>query len=124
MNGARRPGNRTEQPCQDVLTAFLAKYRITGLFYHCLLAQHLTRNGFEVCHLVREDNHADVWVLSLRRGQVSVGCEIEWTKHQVCLFLETPRVALSQKGGRGHGPGQPHQSRFQLEPRAAGPAEC
>ncbi len=80
-----------------MLTAFLAKYRITGLFYHCLLAQHLTRNGFEVCHLVREDNHANVWVLSLRRGQVSVGCEIEWTKHQVCLFLKRHGLRYPKK---------------------------
>lgn len=39
-----------------------------GLFYHCQLAKHLARAGFEVRQVGREDNHADVWVLKLRRG--------------------------------------------------------
>ena len=97
MNGARRQRSLAGRPGQDRLKVFLAEYRITGLFYHCLLAQHLTRNGFEVCHIVREDNHADVWVLNLLRGQVSVGCEIAWTKQQVCLFLKRQGLRYPKK---------------------------
>jgi hypothetical protein len=97
MNGARRQRSPTGRPGQDRLKVFLAEHRIAGLFYHCLLAKHLTRNGFEVRHIERENNHADVWVLSLRRGQVSVGCEIEWTKQQVCLFLKRHGLRYPKK---------------------------
>jgi hypothetical protein len=70
-----------------VLRAFLAEYHISGLLYHTLLARHLTRAGFEVRQVERQDNHADVWVLRLRRGHVPAGREIEWTQKQVRLFL-------------------------------------
>jgi len=59
-----------------------------GMFFHCQLAKHLARAGFEVRHVEREDNHADVWVLKLRRGQVSAGQEIEWTKRTVLVSLK------------------------------------
>ena len=87
MSDTQRPGCRDAAGCQDVMKAFLDKQGIGGLFYHCLLANHLKRAGFEVRQVEREDNHADVWVLRLRRGRVPVGHEIEWTKKQVCLFL-------------------------------------
>jgi hypothetical protein len=88
MNGARRQNSPTGRPGQDGLTGFLADYHISGLRYHCLLAQHLIRDGFEVRHIERQDNHADVWVLSLRRGLVPVGEEIARCQQQVCLFLK------------------------------------
>jgi hypothetical protein len=97
MNGDQQQNSQPERPGRDELTRFLADHRISGLRYHCLLARHLTRNGFEVCHIERENNHADVWVLSLRRGQVSVGCEIEWTKQQVCLFLKRHGLRYPKK---------------------------
>ena len=97
MNGARGQRSSTGWPGQAALKVFLAEYRIAGLFYHCLLAKHLTRNGFEVRHIERENNHADVWVLNLRRGQVSVGSEIEWTKQQVCLFLKRQGLRYPKK---------------------------
>ena len=61
---------------------------MVGIFYHVQLAKHLARAGFEVRHVEREDNHAEVWVLKLRRGQVSAGQEIEWTKRKVLVFLK------------------------------------
>jgi hypothetical protein len=58
------------------------------LFYHCQLAKHLARAGFEVRQVERENNHAEVWVLKLRRGQVTAGQEIDWTKRTVLAFLK------------------------------------
>ena len=97
MNGSRRQNSPTGQPGQDGLRRFLADHRISGLRYHCLLAQYLIRNGFEVCHIERENNHADVWVLRLRRGQVPVGREIEWCQQQVCRFLRRQGLRYPKK---------------------------
>ena len=80
-----------------MLRAFLAEYRISGLLYHSLLAKHLAGTGFEVRHIERQDNHADVWVLKLRRGHVPVGREIEWTQKQVCLFLKRHGLRYPKK---------------------------
>jgi len=52
------------------------------------MAKHLTRAGFDVRRVEKQDNHAEVWVLKVRRGWVPVGLEIEWVKKQVCLFLK------------------------------------
>ena len=87
---------RTVRPFQDVLKAFLAEYRISGLLYHCLLANHLMRNGFAVCRIERKDYH-DVWVLRLRRGHVPIGREIEWTQKQVCFFLKRHGLRYPKK---------------------------
>lgn len=87
MRNTQRPQGREAAPCQDTLRAFLVERRMGGLFYHCQLAKHLTRAGFEVRQVEREDNHADVWVLKLRRGQVTAGQEIDWTKRTVLVFL-------------------------------------
>jgi hypothetical protein len=87
-NSQQRPQGREAAPCQDTLKAFLAEWGISGLFYHAQLAKHLARAGFEVRHIERENNHAEVWVLKLRRGQVPAGQEIEWTKRTVLLFLK------------------------------------
>jgi hypothetical protein len=97
MSGARQQSGQTEGPGQDRLTAFLAEYRISGLRYHCLLAKHLARSGFEVRHIERQDNHADVWVLRLRRGRVPVGQEIQWCQQQVCLFLKRHGLRYPKK---------------------------
>ena len=88
VNSGRRPRGREALPCQDQLRAFLAERGIGGLFYHTQLAKHLVRAGFEVSRIEREDNHADVWVLRLRRGLVPAGQEIEWLQQQVRLFLK------------------------------------
>ena len=58
------------------------------MFYHTQLARHLARAGFEVRQVERQANHADVWVLKLRRGYVPAGQEIEWLQRQVRLFLK------------------------------------
>jgi hypothetical protein len=79
--GSARPG-------QERLRTFLVERGIGGLFYHTQLAKHLARAGFEVRQVERQDNHADVWVLRLRRGYVQPGCEIEWLQQQVRLFLK------------------------------------
>jgi hypothetical protein len=96
-SGARRQGGQTERPGPAALKAFLAQYHIRGLLYHCRLARHLTRTGFEVCHIERQNNHADVWVLRLRRGHVPVGREIEWTRQQICLFLKRHGLRYPKK---------------------------
>lgn len=88
MGKAQRPRRPSAAPCQDCLKAFLAEWGISGFFYHTQLARHLTRAGFEVRHVERRANHADVWVLRLRRGYVPVGREIEWLQQQVRLFLK------------------------------------
>jgi hypothetical protein len=88
VRNSQRPQGREDAPCQDRLRAFLVERRIGGLFFHCQLARHLARAGFEVRHVEREDNHADVWILKLRRGQVAAGQEIEWTKRTVLGFLK------------------------------------
>jgi hypothetical protein len=79
-----------------VLKVFLAEYHLSGLLYHSLLANHLTRNGLEVCHIERKDYH-EVWVLRLQRGRVPVGREIEWTQKQVCLFLKRHGLRYPKK---------------------------
>ena len=88
MRNSQRPEGQEATPCQDTLRAFLAKRRMGGMFFHCQLAKHLARAGFEVRQVERENNHADVWVLKLRRGQVSAGQEIGWTKRTVLVFLK------------------------------------
>ena len=60
----QRAQGREAPPCQDTLKAFLAKHRIGGLFFHCQLAKHLARAGFEVRHVERKGYH-DVWVFKL-----------------------------------------------------------
>jgi hypothetical protein len=71
--------------------------RIGGLFFHCQLAKHLARAGFEVRHVERENNHAEVWVLKVRRGQVPVGEEVRWVQKQVCLFLKRHGLRYPKK---------------------------
>ncbi len=75
------------------------------LFYHLQLSKHLTRARFEVRQIEREDNHADVWVLKVRRGKVPVGREIEWTQKQVCpVHGEVAREDLLKAKLEGTGP--------------------
>jgi hypothetical protein len=80
-----------------VLKAFLVKRHISGLFFHVQIARHLTQAGFEVRQIARHDDHADVWVLKMRRGHVPVGREIEWSKKQVCLFLRRHGLRYPKK---------------------------
>ena len=88
MRNIQGPQGREAAPCQNTLRAFLAERRMGGMFYHVQLAKHLARAGFEVRHVERENNHAEVWVLKLRRGLVSAGQEIEWTKRTLLVFLK------------------------------------
>ena len=88
MRNSPRPQGRETTPCQDTLKRFLVERRMVGMFFHVQLAKHLARAGFEVRHIEREDNHAEVWVLKVRRGQVPVGQEIDWTKRTVMVFLK------------------------------------
>ena len=81
------PKRRDSIPSQTVLRTFLAERHLGGLFYHCQLAKHLIRVGFEVKRIEKENNHAHVWVLKLRRGWVPAGREVEWLQQQVCMFL-------------------------------------
>jgi len=91
------PQGREAAPCQNTLRAFLAERRMGGMFYHVQLAKHLARAGFEVRQVERENNHADVWILKLRRGLVSAGREIEWTKRTVIVFLKRYGVGYPKK---------------------------
>ena len=70
---------------------------MVGIFYHVQLANQLARAGFEVRQVERENNHAEVWVLKLRRGQVSAGQEIEWTKRTVLVFLKRHGLRYPKK---------------------------
>ena len=88
MRNSQRPRGREAAPCQDTLKKFLVERGMVGLFFHVQLSKHLAQVGFEVRQVEREDNHADVWVLRLRRGQVRAGQEIGWVQKQVCLFLK------------------------------------
>ena len=97
MRNSQRPQGREAAPCQDTLRAFLVEHRMVGIFYHVQLANHLARAGFEVRQVERENNHAEVWVLKLQRGQVSAGQEIEWTKRTVVVFLKRYGVRYPKK---------------------------
>ena len=97
MRNVQRPQGQEAMPCQDTLKAFLAKRRIAGMFYHCQLAKHLARAGFEVRWIERQDNHADVWDAKVRRGKVPVGREIEWMQKQVCRFLKRYGIRYPKK---------------------------
>ena len=88
VSNTLRPLARNATACQDTLRAFLAEWGISGLFYHSQLAKHLARSGLEVHQIDRQDNHAHVWVLKVRRGQVRKGEEVRWVQKQVCLFLK------------------------------------
>ena len=97
MRNSQPPQGREATSCQDALKSFLAKRRIGGLFYHCQIAQHLVRAGFKVGRVEKENNHAHVWVLRIRRGRVPMGQEIEWVKKQVCLFLKRRGIRYPKK---------------------------
>jgi hypothetical protein len=97
VSNTQRPQGRESAPCQDTLKAFLVERRMGGLFYHCQLARHLARAGFEVRHVERESNHAHVWVLKIRRGQVPAGREIDWTKRTGLVFLKRHGLRYPKK---------------------------
>lgn len=97
MDRAWRHRCQQGKACQDMLKAFLAKRRMGGLFFHCQLAQHLVRAGFEVGRVEKENNHAHVWVLRLRRGQVPIGQEIVWLQKQICIFLKRRGIRYPKK---------------------------
>ena len=97
MRNSLRPPYREAAPCQDALKAFMVERRIGGLFFHVQLAKHLARAGFEVSQIEREDNHAEVWVLMVRRGRVPAGQEIDWTKKTVLVFLKRHGLRYPKK---------------------------
>jgi hypothetical protein len=88
VRNSQRSQGRETAPCLDTLKAFLVEREMGGMFFHVQLSKHLARAGFEVRQIEREDNHAEVWVLKLRRGQVTAGQEIDWTKRTVLVFLK------------------------------------
>jgi hypothetical protein len=97
MKKDQPPGRRDTQPCQDVLKKFLAEHRISGLFHHSQLANHMTRAGFQVRQVEKQDNHANVWVIKMWRWKVPPGREIDWAKQRVCRFLKRHGVRYPRK---------------------------
>jgi hypothetical protein len=83
--------NRRGTP-PDALKKFLAKRSLGGLYHHCRLARFLTGAGFDIRRVEREDNHADVWVVHMRRGFVPWGEEVETAKSYVQTFLRRQGV--------------------------------
>ncbi len=84
------PDRRGRPP--DPLKKFLAKRNLDGLYYHCRLARFLTGAGFDIRRIERQDNHADVWVIHMRRGFVPWGEEVETAKAYVHTFLRRQGV--------------------------------
>lgn len=79
------------------LKKFLAKRRLDGLFHHCRLARFLTGAGFDIRRIERKDNHADVWVVHMRRGFVPWGHEVETAKAYVQTFLRRQGVRYPKR---------------------------
>ena len=85
-----RPNRRGTPP--DALKGFLAKRDLDGLYHHCRLARFLTGAGFDIRRIERQDNHADVWRVHMRRGFVPWGQEVETAKAYVQTFLRRQGV--------------------------------
>jgi hypothetical protein len=83
--------NRRDTP-PDALKGFLATRDLDGLRYHCQLARFLTGAGFDIRRIERQDNHADVWLVHMRRGFVPWGQEVETAKAYVQTFLRRQGV--------------------------------
>jgi hypothetical protein len=79
------------------LKKFLVKRRLDCLFHHCRLARFLTGAGFDIRRIERKDNHADVWVVHMRRGFVPWGQEVESAKVYVQTFLRRQGVRYPKR---------------------------
>ncbi len=108
----------------QLLRAFLARLKLSGLFHHCQLAQHLVRAGFEVGRIEKENNHAHVWVLRLRYGRVPPGQAIDWRKKQLCLFLKRRGVGYPRKEVEAMAQGDRIKCAFNWEADAPGWLMC
>ncbi len=89
------PDRRRTAP--DPLKKFLAKRSLDGLYHHCRLARFLTGAGFDIRRIERQDNHADVWVVHMRRGFVPWGEEVETAKAYVQTFLRRRGVPYPRR---------------------------
>ena len=90
-----RPNRRGTSP--ELLKKFLSKHDLGGLYHHCRLAQFLTGAGFDIRRIEREDNHADVWVVRMRRGFVPWGEEVQTAKSYVHTFLRRQGVRYPKR---------------------------
>ena len=81
----------------DSLKSFLAKRKLDGLYHHCRLARFLTAAGFDIHRVERENNHANVWVVFMRRGFVPWGEEVETAKLYVQTFLRRQGVRCPKR---------------------------
>ena len=89
------PNRRGTPP--DPLKKFLAKRKLGGLYHHCRLARFLTAAGFDIRRVERKDNHADVWVVHMRRGFVPWGEEVVTAKACVQTFLRRQGVRYPKR---------------------------
>ncbi len=89
------PDRRSSPP--DSLRKFLANRNLDGLYHHCRLARFLTGAGFDIRRVERQDSHADVWVVHMRRGFVPWGEEVETAKVYVQTFLRRQGVRYPKR---------------------------
>ena len=90
-----QPERRRIRP--DPLRGFLRKRDLDGLYHHCRLARFLTGAGFDIRRIERKDNHADVWLVHMRRGFVPWGEEVETAKTYVQTFLRRQGVRYPKR---------------------------
>ena len=84
---AKRPSGAS-----DPLRKFLAKHELGGLVYHCRLAKFMTAAGFDIRRIERDDNHANVWRIQMRRAFVPRGEEVATARLYVQSFLRRQGV--------------------------------
>ncbi len=96
-NSQPEPGPTRGSTPPAPLKKFLAKRSLDGLYYHCRLARFLTGAGFDIRRVERQDNHADVWVVHMRRGFVPWGEEIETAKAYVQTFLRRQGIRYPKR---------------------------
>ena len=94
-----KPQGSAKRPAAppDPLKKFLDKHDLDGLVQHCRLAKFLTGAGFDIRRIERKDNHADVWVVHMRRGFVPWGEESETTKVYIQTFLRRQGVRYPKR---------------------------
>ena len=88
--------NRRRTP-QEPLKKFLGKHHLDGLYHHCRLARFLTGAGFDIRRIERKDNHANVWLVHMRRGFVPWGEEAETAKVYIQTFLRRQGVRYAKR---------------------------
>jgi hypothetical protein len=95
----REPQGGAQRPAAppDPLTKFLGKHELEGLVHHCRLARFMTGAGFDIRRIERKDNHADVWLVHMRRGFVPCGQEEETAKDYIQTFLRRQGVRYRKR---------------------------